>query len=69
MSETHERIMNQILKDNRYLLKEALGRVDRLLVSISKDASANYIKAEFRQERVNKELCDIFAELEREREG
>lgn len=67
MSATHERIMNQILQDNRYMLKEALGRVDRLLVAISHDASANYINAEFRQKHVNKELCDIFSELEKER--
>lgn len=62
-----ERFMNEILHDSRYMLKEAMQRVDNLLVNISTEAAGLGVGPEYRAQRVAALFTEIAEELAAER--
>lgn len=67
MASWHTSTMEDILRQNRYLLKEALGRADRLLVAMANDAAAHGVPAVERQRVVAEAVDAIVQELVKER--
>ncbi len=64
-----KRVMDEIINDSRWMIKDALYRADYLLAQISVEASGESVSPEYRQMRVNEMLCGIFEELASERGG
>ncbi len=69
MAAWHTSTMEDIVRQNRYMLKEALGRADRLLVSMANDAAAHGVPAVERQRQVDAAVAEIVQELVRERDN